>query len=436
MADMHTAADCGPDNDEYLVSKKYAWYVFTVLFLLWVSDMADRQIISVLFPFIKEEFQISDMQLGMLHTALTWFMAICVVPVGFLIDRWSRVKSIALMALVWSAATAAAVFTTNFTQLLVSRILVGAGEAGYAAGGTPLLSALFPKKKRAFILGCFNTGSTVGAVLGMVAGGYIATHYGWRHALGIVALPGFLLALLVWLTVKDYKVSTKEVKDESTGQSRKITTMETFKELLKIPAIWGCFFGNGLMLFANNGIGIWSVTYFNRILGMDIAKASGLMALMALVAVFGMIGGAWGGDKMQGRFKRARPAVCIFSAFSSGILILIAFFGMAPSMAQVGILALNSFLNILFLGNSHAMIQDCVHPSLRGLAASINIAFQTVCFGAASMIAGVFSDMWGLQAALGVMGIPALLAGFAFAVTYIFYLQDLDKVENVKIEVQ
>lgn len=435
MADMHKVSDTN-QGDGYLVSKKYAWYVFTLLFLLWVSDMADRQIISVLFPFIKEEFHVSDMQLGMLHTALTWFMALCVVPVGFLIDRWSRVKSISLMAVIWSAATAAAIFTTSFGQLLATRILVGAGEAGYAAGGTPLLSALFPKKMRAFVLGCFNAGSTVGAVLGIVAGGYIATHYGWRHALGLVALPGFILAILMWFTVKDYKAPSQKVTDAVTGENRKATTSEVLKSLLKIPTIWACFVGNGLLLFGNNGIGIWFISYMNRALGLDMVKASSIAGGMAIIAVCSMIGGAWLGDKLQSRFKRARPAVCVISVIIAGLLVMLSFWGMAPSMAQLGVVAIYNFFGILFIGNSHAMIQDCVHPSQRGVAAGINVAFQTVCFGAASMVLGYLSDIWGLQKAMGCMGAVILLGGIAFSVAYKFYLQDMAKVENISVEVE
>lgn len=435
MADMHMSSDSGPESDEYLVSKSYAWYVFAVLFLLWVSDMADRQIISVLFPFIKAELQVSDTQLGLLHTALTWFMALCVVPAGLLIDRWSRVKSVAIMAVIWSAATAAAMLTTSYIQLLITRIFVGVGEAGYGAGGTPLLAALFPKRMRAFVLACFNAGATVGAVIGMILGGWVATHYGWRHALGLVAVPGFFLGLLMWFTVKDYKVSAKEVIDASTGQARQLSIKEGFKELLKIPAIWGCFFGNGLLLFGNSGMGIWFISYLNRALGMDMVKASGIGGGMAIIAVVSLIGGALLGDKFQPRFKRARPAVCVIGALFAGCITLFAFFGMAPSMAQVGVVTVYNLFGMLFLGNSHAIIQDCVHPSLRGTATSINIAFQTVCFGAASLVVGYFSDIWGLQTALGLTGVFMLLGGLAFFVAYRFYLSDLANVEQVKIEI-
>ena len=60
-----------------------------------------------------------------------------------LIDRWSRKKSIGLMALLWSAATLACAFTQNFTQLFTARTAIGLGEAGYAPGGTALIAAMF-----------------------------------------------------------------------------------------------------------------------------------------------------------------------------------------------------------------------------------------------------------------------------------------------------
>ena len=121
------------------------------------------------------------------------------------------------MAVIWSIATVCCAFTRNFTQLSAARIAVGAGEAGYAPGGTAMISALFPEKKRSLMVGLWTAALPLGSAIGIVAGGYIAVHFGWRHAFGIVALPGFLIAILFFF-VRDYKtINLEKTTDKAAG---------------------------------------------------------------------------------------------------------------------------------------------------------------------------------------------------------------------------
>ncbi|MFO7985102.1 MAG: MFS transporter [Desulfatiglandaceae bacterium] len=137
-------ADIRFDNG-YLVSKGYAHYIFVLLFLLYMFDWLDRMVVVSLFPFIKADWGLTDTQCGMLISAVSWSIVVLTFPVSIFIDRWSRKKSIGLMALLWSLATAACAFTRNYVQLFVARTVIGVGEAGYAPGGTTTISALFPE---------------------------------------------------------------------------------------------------------------------------------------------------------------------------------------------------------------------------------------------------------------------------------------------------
>ncbi|MEG0886821.1 MAG: MFS transporter, partial [Janthinobacterium sp.] len=103
-------------------------------------------------------------------------------------------------------------------QLAASRALVGAGEAGYAPVSYTWISAAFPKRRRQLALGLFSSAQPIGMALGVALGGYVATHYGWRHALGIMALPGLLIAL--WLyRGQDYQtVSVREIAGKSPAE--------------------------------------------------------------------------------------------------------------------------------------------------------------------------------------------------------------------------
>ena len=190
--------------DGYLMSKGYSYYIFALLFLLYMFDYIDRMVVVSLFPFLKADFGLSDTQCGLLVSTVYWSIVVLSVPISVIIDRWSRKKSIGLMALFWSAATVACAFTKNFSQLFIASTAIGVGEAGYAPGGTAMISALFPEKMRSLIVGLWTAALPLGSAIGIMLGGYIATHYGWRQAFGIVALPGFIVAILFFF-VRDYK---------------------------------------------------------------------------------------------------------------------------------------------------------------------------------------------------------------------------------------
>jgi len=109
-------------------------------------DYIDRLVVVSLFPFLKRDWGLTDTQCGLLVSAVSWAILVFSFPVSLLIDRWSRKKCIGVMAVLWSLATAACAFAKNFPQLFLARTAIGIGEAGYAPGGTAMISALFPEK--------------------------------------------------------------------------------------------------------------------------------------------------------------------------------------------------------------------------------------------------------------------------------------------------
>jgi len=128
------------DGQGYLFSKNYSNYVFILLFLLYLFDYADRMVVNSMFTFIEAEWNITDTQCGWLVSVIYLAIGLLTFPVSFLIDQWSRTKTIGIMAIIWSLATALCALTGNYVQLLMARILIGFGEAGYAPGGSALIS--------------------------------------------------------------------------------------------------------------------------------------------------------------------------------------------------------------------------------------------------------------------------------------------------------
>ena len=101
--------DAGSEGD--LLSKSYSYYILTLLFLLYFFDYVDRMIVTSLFPYIQKEWGLTDTQSGLLVSVVYWSIVAFVFPVSILVDRWSRKKTIAIMALIWSLATVATIVT-------------------------------------------------------------------------------------------------------------------------------------------------------------------------------------------------------------------------------------------------------------------------------------------------------------------------------------
>src|SRR6476469_3982983 len=116
-----------------LPPRRYAWTVFALVFALMVFDYVDRQVVVSMFPHLKAHWSLSDRELGALVSVVSIVVAIGTVPLSLLADRWSRVRSMFLMAVVWSLATVSCAFAQSCGQLLGARGLVGLGEAEYGS---------------------------------------------------------------------------------------------------------------------------------------------------------------------------------------------------------------------------------------------------------------------------------------------------------------
>ena len=223
------------DRSGYLFSKGYSNYVFMLLFLLYMFDYIDRMVVTSMFTSIERDWGITHTQSGLLVSAVYWAIVILTFPISILVDRWSRTKTIGVMAIMWSLATALCALTGNFVQLFMARMLIGVGEAGYAPGGSAMISGLYPIDKRARMMGLWNASIPLGSAIGVLLGGIIAAKLGWKHAFGIVAVPGLIIAIL-FLFVKDYKTVDLSFYDKSSNKV-KMEKKDIIKEFLSKPSV-------------------------------------------------------------------------------------------------------------------------------------------------------------------------------------------------------
>jgi MFS family permease len=431
----NVAATSERSEEGYLVSKRYSYYVFGLLFLLYMFDYIDRLIVGSLFPFLKADWGLTDTQCALLGSAVSWSIVAFTFPVSVLVDRWSRRKCVAIMCVLWSIATAACAFTTRFSQLFVARVFIGLGEAGYAPGGTAMISALFPEKSRARIMGIWNASIPLGAALGTVLGGIIAQKFGWRHAFGIVALPGLVIAILFFWT-RDYKnVDLVRISHGSAGVGAR-TSMRSgdiVREFIATPSLILTYLGFAGCLFATGAMLIWLPSYFQRLQGIPMSEAGPKAGLVMVMAIVGAPIGGFLADKWQKTNPRGR---LLFPAVSSllSFVVFISAFALAPDSLLFPIACLGGVIGASFVPSAAAVTQDVVHPGLRAISYSLCVITQHLLGTALGPVfVGAVSDRHGIHAAFVMLPFAFVVAAAFFFAASFYYPRDLDKVEKVAL---
>jgi len=420
-------------SDDYLFDAKTAWFAFAMTIGLMLFDYIDRQVIVSLFPHIKEEWLLSDKQLGSLVSIVSVTVALGGIPIALIADRTSRVKSIFWMALAWSLACISSMFTRSYGQLLTTRSIVGAGEAGYGSVGAALIASHFPSRVRGALLAGFFATASVGSVLGVVLGGVIATHWGWKTAFGVVGVPGLLLALL-YLKVKDYKTYRLTERHDAAIQSARGVVQFIVQALSRTPTLlWTCV-GAACQLIVVSSVWAWLPSYLNRFYDLPADQAGIKAALVVLAGAIGSV--VWGyivdraGRQAPRKKLFAMAAICVLAM----VLLLIAFgvgtwFGTSPSLSgRLGLVILGGLVVTCTVGPVSAIVMDVVHPGVRSTGSSVLSLFQNL-FGLAAgpFITGILSDAMGLQLAMAIMPAFGIFAALAFLKASGSYVPDMQK---------
>ncbi len=249
-------------------SSAYANYVLAILFVAYVFNFVDRQIISILLEPIKKDLQVSDSAMGFLTgPAFAIFYATLGIPIARLGDLWIRRTIIAIGLALWSGMTAVSGLAQNFTQMALARVGVGVGEAALSPPAHSLISDYFPAEKRATALGIYSMGIHIGILFGVVAGGWLEEFWGWRLAFLVVGLPGVALALIVRFTVREPERGATERKPLPSGPAPKVA--EVIRFLASKRSFRHLSLGIGLTAFAGYAFATWAPTFLRRIHGME-----------------------------------------------------------------------------------------------------------------------------------------------------------------------
>ncbi|MDN7141358.1 MFS transporter [Pseudomonas sp. JQ170] len=253
-------------------------YALFVLAAIYVFNYIDRQLMAILIEPVKLEFGISDTGIGLLSgVTFAVFYTLFGFPLGRLSDRIGRKPVIALSCIAWSLMTMLCGVAGSFLMLVLARIGVAVGEAGGTAPSVAMVSDLYPARRRSTALAVLMLGSSLGAIVGLGLGGWIAQHHGWRLAFLLIGAPGIFLGLLLLLTVRTPKTAPVPAHLVATQHEG---WLKTLQELMKTPSFLWLVLTGGAAAIAGYAIGTWSPSFLIRSHGLNIQQAGFLVGVV------------------------------------------------------------------------------------------------------------------------------------------------------------
>lgn len=364
-----------------------------ILLIVYIFNFIDRQIVNILAEPIAKDLKLSDTQIGLMTgIAFALFYTVLGLPIARYADRPStnRPRLIAVALAIWSAMTALCGLANNFVQLLLARVGVGVGEAGCTPAAHSLISDIVPKERRASALGFYALGIPIGSVLGLMIGGLLVDALGWRHAFMIVGLPGVVMALVVWLVLKDPRQLTQLT---AAAPPPRISTRDALKSIFSSRAMVLLLVAASSAAFLSYGKGVWATIYFQRTYGLSPGQV-GLW--FGIVNGAGGILGTWLSGKIADKYGHTdRRHVLTAAAWGMLLVAPLAILAYSQSDWRMALIVLfvPTLLASLYYGPTYSSVQGLADPQARAMASAVLLFFQNLIgLGLGPLLFGMLSD--------------------------------------------
>lgn len=359
----------------------------SLLFLVQVCSLIDRQVLSVLIEPIGHALHASDTAMGALTgTAFAAFYIVAAFPIARLADGKGRVLVIVGCTAVWSVATALSGLVRSYAQLAAARCFVAAGEAGAAPAATALIIDLVPASRRGRAMAIFSIAGSVGVGIGLAGGGWLAAQVGWRATFAFVGLPGLLLAAACYWLIR-------EPRDSDTRAAGAMPLRYLLALFRTVPGLGWMFALAAAVAFSNYSILTWAPTFLIRSHGLDVASAGAWMggATMSALVVGNILTGSiadWLGPR-DTRWYMWIPATGAAIAFPMGIGFIL-FPGLHGAMA---FLWLETLAMSAWHATTFAVALSLVPKGARAMiSAALTMATTLIGLGLAPALVGMASD--------------------------------------------
>ncbi|MXO67062.1 MFS transporter [Altericroceibacterium endophyticum] len=385
-------------------SRSYETRTLILLGLAYGFAYYDRMMMTFLTPFIVPEFQLNNTQVGALGAALSLSWAIGAYVLGRWSDNLGVRKPFLLASLViFSACSVLSGLATDFWTLFASRLLMGLVEGPFLPICLAIIAVVTPARRRGLNIGIVQNvfGAILGTAIAPIISVAIAEMWGWRYSFYTAALPGFILALLIWRYVAEPVESSPEAHTaQQTATGPGMLEMLRHRNIA-LCAVIGCLLVGSVVLGS-----IFLPLYLTQIRGFAPGHMATIMAILGLCPPIGGLLVPFLSD----RIGRRLPMV-IFGALMA-LTPLAALYFHGPPVMLTGLM----FLGWIGLGTFPLFMGVIPAESLsgRGTAAAMGlvVAIAELTGGVVAPLgAGRLADAYGLQSPLLIALVMSLSAG-------------------------
>ncbi len=437
-----------------MMGKSYKWFLIAMLSCAFFFHQADRALFGLLTDEIRDELKLTDSQIGIINTALSWTLAAMTTLAGFCGDRFSRKWLITGSLIFWSLMTVGMGYVGNYTFLGIGisafacvmffrSIATGGGESFYAPSAYALI-AVHHKETRsvalsihqaALYIGLMTSGTLVTRILyGLKESAWVEAHFGaqgfWRPVFIIFGGLGFLLGVFFIFLLRD-KGGDEDKRDDCKAKGEKPPLVEGMKAYFCNPSALLATSGFIAIVLVNNAYLFWAPTFvaqkFAAELGLSVDEArkvakDGTMLwhhLFAFAAI--MLGGVLT-DKFVKRYPRFRLLFQSCALFLGAPMLV--WFGFAPSITSTWVaVAVYGVFRGFFEVNTHASLFDVVAPKYRSTAVGLMTMLAFFFGGLSGWLMGHLSDtygVYGFKLGFSIMGGTYVLGGALMLISFFF----------------
>jgi predicted MFS family arabinose efflux permease len=388
------------------------WRVVGLLWFCGFFNYADRQAVFSLFPLLKDEFHLSQEQLGTIGSSFMIVYALSAPLAGMLVDRMSRRVLIAAGLGVWSAICAATGMVTRFSQMLFFRAAEGLGESFYFPASMSLLADYHGPTTRSRAMSVHQTSVYAGTAAGGLLAGYLGQRYGWRSPFWVLGLVGILYALWLPFQFAEPVRGGADPKPDLTVDLPPPPSRwrDDYREILRQPAAVMLLAAFAAANFVAATLLSWLPQYVkSRFDFLDLTNSAAVASIFMPTANF--VGAILGGLLADRAARRSGGRILVQA---SGLLLgapCIYAVGTASSLqtlvpALIGI----GLCKGIYDANIFASVYDLIVPSVRGTAAGLMNTVGWAGAGLAPWLIGRAGDRWGLSRAITATALLYLLA--------------------------
>lgn len=398
-----------------MTKSTYVWIVVALLWMVAALNYVDRQVVFALFPLLRAQLHLSDLQLGFLGTAFLWVYGIFSPVGGYLADRLNRRGVILFSIGVWSTVTLLVGVSRHYPQLVACQAMLGISEAFYLPAALALIADYHGPRTRSRAIGLHQSGLYAGVALGGSGGAWVGQHYGWHQVFFVLGAFGIGYTIFLFLTLKDLP---RGVDNKLAVQIRPPVAMAV-RELSRRSKFWLLVVANCCSAVAFWSVYAWMALFLYDRFKISLSKAGFASTFYIQVASFGgiFLGGwladRWARSNVRGRvrvqvigFLVAGPALFIVGSTGSWLLLL-------------GCLLLFGLGRGFFDCNLMPVLCQIIPESLRATGYGILNSTSCIAGGIMATAAGLLKNRIGLGHALQLAAVFLILSALCLASLHI-----------------